>query len=69
MRWISVKTRLPKNGESVLIFAKREFRHSDKIMKGWYDKNFKGFCSSECHEDEDIITTHWRPLPKPPKNK
>ena len=56
--WISVKDRLPKHNEEILGFEKL-------IFFGWYDNKF-GFLDvvEECHRGQ---TTHWMPLPNPPK--
>lgn len=64
-QWISVKERLPKRNQNVLLFTKRDFKEDDKVVKGWRDAY--GFASAECHEEEDIFPTHWMPLPEPPK--
>lgn len=65
-KWISVKTRLPKPGETVLVwFGGSEFPSIDKAwlrQRAWRNWNW--------HRDIQIydwIITHWMPLPKPPK--
>lgn len=68
-QWISVKDRLPEEGQHVLTYVKFP--------------EFAGFCAWECHMTnvrigdgwvEDVTTsrgviTHWMPLPEPPKEE
>lgn len=60
MTWISVKDRLPENGENVLIATKmgdvREFIYYE-ASQSWeiYD----------IYMANDLVT-HWQPLPEPP---
>lgn len=68
-RWISVKDRLPEEGQHVLTYVKFP--------------EFAGFCAWECHMTnvricdgwvEDVTTsrgviTHWMPLPELPKEE
>ena len=56
--WISVEDGFPKHNEEILGFEKL-------IFFGWYDNRF-GFLDvvEECHREK---TTHWMPLPNPPK--
>ena len=66
--WISVKDRLPDEGEYVLIYCP-EFL--EDIRKAFYTEG------DFYIEKEDLIVepvpngycTHWQPLPKPPKEK
>jgi len=58
MKWISVEERLPRSGDTVLVYYRRgEFRGVDIlqyvgrwVMADWHTK-----------------VTHWQPLPEPPK--
>ena len=56
--WISVKDRLPKPFESVLVFRDGKISIDYNEENCWfaYDLNGKR-------------TTHWMPLPKPPKGE
>lgn len=65
--WISVENRLPEKDVSVIICCKdREFKSDEHILKGWITGT-KYWCSLEGNEDEDLIVTHWMPLPNNPK--
>ena len=64
--WISVKDRLPEEGEKVLIYTK-----TDITTFGLYTKNH-GFDKREGFECGDGFmwmntSSHWMPLPKPPE--
>lgn len=65
MEWISVKDRLPKINQNVLVLT------DSGIIEGWMAMGWNfislnihgcGCCGKDC----DIIT-HWMPLPEPPK--
>ncbi len=60
MEWISVKDDLPEEGKCVLIIEMPEGNiNIGELLNGWFV------------ESEDLkkkkYTTHWMPLPKPPK--
>lgn len=64
--WISVKDRLPEEGEKVLIYTK-----TDITTFGLYTKNY-GFGKREGFECGDGFmwmntSSHWMPLPEPPE--
>lgn len=68
MQWISVKDRLPEEGEKVLIYTK-----TDITTFGLYTKNY-GFGKREGFECGDGFmwmntSSHWMPLPKPPEGE
>ena len=71
MKWVSVKERLPKTMENVLVYAPNYDNYGDKIQSSYItfdDKWFmtSGFC---CTKDQYFGTqqiTHWMPLPEPP---
>lgn len=61
-RWISVKDRLPKIGEQVLVCDK--FNQIDKMEycgNGLWSRNDFTYKANEKH--------FWQPLPEPPKNR
>ena len=62
-RWISCKEQMPEDGISVLICSDR-----GTISKATYDSDMGYFyiADSEFHYNE-LDITHWRNLPKPPK--
>jgi hypothetical protein len=64
-KWISVKDRLPKEGEHVLVatkFDEPDFRGGQRTVS--IDKIQRG-CWSLKWADETI--THWQPLPELPE--
>jgi hypothetical protein len=70
MEWISVKDRLPKLYEDVLLYDGYEVFAGN--IRGIDKENLITWkaqpCDSECYgwyKDEYI--THWMPLPEPPK--
>lgn len=60
MEWISVKNRLPKDGEFVLTYKNGivDVQMYEKNRNGWIQGNW--FWSM-------ATVTHWMPLPEPPK--
>lgn len=68
-QWISVKDRLPKNDDLVII---TNIEDSDNLWVccGYYRRtNRKWYNQFEGPRfDADIYPTHWRPLPKPPQS-
>ena len=67
-QWISVKDRLPEDGDEVLFFV------MDWVMKGKYCKQvphweaYLSGGSAHYHKNNGIEhVTHWMPLPEPPK--
>jgi len=72
-RWISVKDRLPEEGEEVLIFG-QYLNDIPKILgvrsryKGDQDWKYTWEGPDEwVYRENDV--THWMPLPEPPKEK
>ena len=68
--WISVKDRLPKKHEWVLVHIESNF-DTKKFHVGYLmTKNFMiGARPGDCDgEQETSEVTHWMPLPKPPKD-
>lgn len=71
--WISVKDRLPKQGELVLCYNIR--RSIVEHNKPFIGKYIGGSYSEEVYAFVNIDrnmatgTTHWMPLPKPPKGE
>ena len=70
VKWISVKERLPDEGETVLIYAPRTqnqyyvamfYMLHDEIK---FATNIYGM--DYCWYSEDV--TYWQPLPKPPQD-
>ena len=61
--WISVKDRLPKEGENVLVFRDNGFAVSEIYMTDYEGNpmwNYTGLGGDP---------THWMPLPQPPKGE
>lgn len=63
--WISVKERLPKDGEYVLAYY-GGFHGDIMDVLQWKDRMWLDCMMTE-EPSEDI--THWQPLPKPPKEE
>jgi hypothetical protein len=67
--WISVKDRLPKQNELVLCYniqrPKRE-PFIGRYLGGSYSETVYAFLS--VHRGCSVGTTHWQPLPEPPKD-
>ncbi|MBR1749926.1 MAG: DUF551 domain-containing protein [Ruminococcus sp.] len=63
--WISVKDRLPEDGEEVLIYST-----TNEISMCYYDEDTHRFnvVDSDLYWNE-ISVTHWAPLPEPPKGE
>lgn len=61
-QWISVKDRLPRDGENVLCYTRWGFAvlQFDAEYHFWIDSN-------DCHSDSHIL--YWMPLPEPPKGE
>lgn len=59
-RWISVKDRLPKDGETVLTFKNGifEVQEYEKKRNGWIGENWFWAMAT---------VSHWMPIPEPPK--
>jgi len=60
MEWISVKDRLPEDGEDVLFYY-------DYISIGWYEDEW--FYDSEDKFSAELDITHWMPLPESPNER
>ena len=56
--WISVKDRLPKNDEIVIICTDKNFIYAGELIGNtWFLDN----------DSWTATVTHWMPLPQPPK--
>lgn len=63
MNWISVKDKLPNNGEQVLVFDRNKDYHISEYRYGNWQEPYYG------QDISDIIdATHWMPLPNEPSN-
>lgn len=64
--WVSVKDRLPKTSQQVLVFNDP---YGDGYMDVvYYSAKFKAFnATDETDEYKLKNVTHWMPLPKPPE--
>ena len=61
-KWISVKERLPEEGEVVLVFGGRSIYTAIYGWRcGWYGWHKLNSKYHNCNP------THWMPLPEPPK--
>lgn len=69
--WISVKDRLPEDGELVLVIADGEYENT-KLVGAYQLADYsegEGFILSEFPFAENITVSHWMPLPEPPKGE
>jgi len=71
-QWISVKERLPEDGQRVLIYNSLEY--VSIVMAHWYSSSQTPFFNHVTIDDihinfplEDNKHLHWMPLPEPPK--
>lgn len=80
-QWISVKDRLPKDGESVLCYEDRKcnqfvsqfINENDGFQDEWYEKCACTIYEYDCKNNgcKGVFglypfVTHWMPLPAPP---
>ena len=68
-KWISVKNRLPKEDENVILFDGNQvfcgsFSYENNDIICWGNQACDGICYGWYEKDE---ITHWIPLPPPPK--
>ena len=61
--WISVKDRLPNNGQRVLIYCKE----IDEVQVGIFVDQNKTFILFEMWNISIEHVTHWCEIPEPPK--
>lgn len=68
-QWISVEERLPEDGMFVLVIAYGQIENI--TLKGAYQLATyyasDGFVLSEFPLLDDVVVTHWMPLPEPPE--
>jgi len=58
--WVSVKERLPRSGDTVLVYYRRgDYRRMDIVR----------YLGHWIFIDPYIEVTHWQPLPEPPKER
>lgn len=64
MKWISVKERLPPEGEIVLVCDNSGYPIDAEVDMGFLE-------NGEWKEEEyiEIGVTHWMPFPEPPKEE
>jgi len=60
MEWISVKDKLPKDEEIVII---GHIKQKETIMARYYS-----YCQGFFSDDKNMKPTHWMPRPEPPKD-
>ena len=73
--WIDVNERLPELYERVIIAMKLKYEYETEweyetdvaIHKGDYAADWETF--NDWDEGQEIIVTHWMPLPEPPKGE
>ena len=72
MGWTSVKDRLPeKDMDEVLVYGQEKNDDGTfneyKVHFASYRVQFKCFSSVHYYNYNEIVTTHWMPLPEKPK--
>ena len=62
MEWISVKDRMPRNENEVVLVTDGTYTYTARYLyDSWH-------CVCECFDGSSIeCVTHWMPLPKPPQ--
>lgn len=66
VQWISVKDRLPKAREDVLVVA--YWHEAYQTLIAWYAPNGEVWhVTTPAGDKTDLTVTHWMPLPLPPK--
>jgi hypothetical protein len=65
-KWISVNDRLPEEGVQVLTYTEGEIIEGCVGQYGWSYTWLNCHGCGCCGENDDK-TTHWMPLPDPPK--
>lgn len=66
--WISVKEKLPKNGEKVLAYAIKD-ENLPCLDCNYFEAHHYDGRWTENVDSCDIHVTHWMPLPEPPEYK
>jgi hypothetical protein len=72
-KWISVKDRLPEDGENVLVYNDDNSEDFIPYFTGYFHGGM-WYSSYALYEEENFlevpsIVTHWMPLPEPPKDQ
>lgn len=65
--WISVKNRVPKSYEVVLVCNIDSKVKSNRWVCAGQINN-EGYWCNQFDDSDHITVTHWMPLPEPPKN-
>ena len=64
--WISVKDRLPEEGQSVAFVVRGDDPlYKGRVLGGNYIRICAGV-SEFCHPGRSYFASHWMPLPPPP---
>ncbi len=63
--WISVKDKLPKRNEYVLIYDGCGLQYVGALLYDHDEFEYSSCCSCSVRLDD---ITHWMPLPEPPEN-
>lgn len=66
-KWISVKDRLPKEGETVLVFG--YWHEKFQPLMCYLIPHRKGEWFTNVAGQQVYTVTHWMPLPQPPKGE
>ena len=72
MEWISLKDRLPKNGQYVLAFPyyrSSVFAFEPRHVLRYFNQGFRYYLGDSIHTTYGHVITHWMPLQKPPKKQ
>lgn len=65
--WISVESKKPRTGKLVTIYTPQETIQESHVLTGIYWSDTKDWTVYDFESSKDLIVTHWKPLPNPPK--
>lgn len=68
--WISVKDRLPKSSEAVIVYVCDYSHKNTYVAVGYVEPFAQQWCNLNGEKYEGwLAVTHWQPFPEPPKSE